>query len=369
MSEIEKNGNAPQQEAPLAETKEIRARESAAGYISEFLEDLRARREFEAVSTGLKGLDDLLDGGLYPGLYVIGAITSLGKTTFILQIADFIAASGHDVLCFNMEMSKKELIARSVSRISYQLRRGKKAARKGLSTRDIMSSQKWEAFTDEDMALMSSALDQYSATSAPHMWHFEGIGDIGVLRIREEVEKHVRIMGRVPVVFVDYLQILASPDPRLSDKQAVDKNVLELKRLSRDKGCPVVCISSLNRNNYSEPINHAAFKESGAVEYSSDCLIGLQFQGMDYRDSEENKDRLLRIRKLMREQKALGNEGKAEAIELKVLKNRNGRAGTSETLDYTPVFNHYEETFYEKVDARESGALGAFRTERKIRPL
>ena len=46
-----------------------------------------------AISTGFPALDDLLDGGLYPGLYSMGAITSLGKTTFALQIADYIAAS------------------------------------------------------------------------------------------------------------------------------------------------------------------------------------------------------------------------------------------------------------------------------------
>lgn len=326
------------------ERREARQRESAAGYIGNFLEELRLSKAAPAISTGFKGLDKLLDGGLYPGLYVIGAITSLGKSTFTLQVADNIAAEGHDVLCFNLEMARRELISKSVSRISFQMARNReRPARRGLSTRDIMNPQKWKYLKREDMELMASALDQYGMTSAPHIWHYEGVGDIGVEQVKAEVERHIGITGRLPVVIVDYLQILASPDVKMSDKQAVDKNVLELKRLSRDKGIPVFCISSLNRDNYTEPINNAAFKESGAVEYSSDCLIGLQFLGMDYQEREKDGERLKRIRTLVKTQRNQGNHGGEEEIELKILKNRNGMAGTSETLLYTPRFNHYEE--------------------------
>ena len=219
-----------------------------------------------------------------------------------------------------------------------------------------MNTQKWKYLKREDMELMASALDQYGITSAPHIWHYEGVGDIGVEQIKAEVERHIGITGRLPVVVVDYLQILAAPDMKMSDKQAVDKNVLELKRLSRDKGIPVFCISSLNRDNYTEPINNAAFKESGAVEYSSDCLMGLQFLGMDYQDREKDGDRLKRIRTLVKNQREQGNRGGAEEIELKILKNRNGMAGTSETLLYTPRFNHYEEkTEFTEVDGEAAG--------------
>lgn len=327
-----------------AERLEARNQESVAGYLDNFLEELRASKAEPAIPTGFLGLDGLLDGGLYPGLYIIGAITSLGKSTFTLQIADNIAANGHDVLCFNLEMARKELISKSASRTSFQLARNReRPARRGLSTRDILNPQKWKYLKREDMELMASALDKYKATSAPHLWHYEGVGDIGVEQIKAEVERHIGITGRLPVVVVDYLQILASPDIKMTDKQAVDKNVLELKRLSRDKGIPVFCISSLNRDNYTEPINNAAFKESGAVEYSSDCLLGLQYAGMDYQEGEKDADRLRRIRSLVKTQRNIGNHGGTEEIELKILKNRNGMAGTSEILLYTPRYNHYEE--------------------------
>lgn len=335
---------ARQEAERLAAGIEARTRESAAGYVDNFLEELRKSKAAPAIPTGFPGLDRLLDGGLYPGLYIIGAITSLGKSTFTLQVADNIAASGHDVLCFNLEMARAELMAKSISRLTYQIaKRENQPLRRARSTRDILASRKWEYFKAEDMALMAAAVDEYKAGPSAHIWHYEGVGDIGVEQIRTEVERHIEITGRLPVVVVDYLQILAAPDVKMSDKQAVDKNVLELKRLSRDKGIPVFCISSLNRDNYLTPLNAAAFKESGAVEYSSDCLLGLQFKGMDYEEGETDKNREKRIRALVKAQKAEGNKGGAETIELKVLKNRNGKAGTAATLLYTPRFNHYEE--------------------------
>lgn len=61
------------------------------------------------VSTGIKSLDCALGGGVSAGLYVLGAIPNLGKSTFILQIAQNISKSGTPVLFFSMEMTKKEL--------------------------------------------------------------------------------------------------------------------------------------------------------------------------------------------------------------------------------------------------------------------
>ena len=72
------------------------------------------------IPTGFKKLDSVLDGGLYEGLYIVGAISSLGKTTLITQITDQIAQSGTDVLIFSLEMARSELIAKSISRHTLQ---------------------------------------------------------------------------------------------------------------------------------------------------------------------------------------------------------------------------------------------------------
>ena len=125
---------------------------------------------------------------------------------------------------------------------------------------------------------------------------------------------------------------------RATDKQIVDHAVLELKRLSRDRKIPVIAVSSFNRDNYNAPVNMASFKESGAVEYSSDVLIGLQLVGMD--EMKQSDGQKTANTKLIDELKT-ANPRKAQ---LKILKNRNGKIGVSLYFDYRPMFNAFQET-------------------------
>ena len=74
--------------------------------------------------TGFSNLDEQI-GNLYPGLYVLGAISSLGKTTFACQLADQLSHQGEHVLYFSLEQSKYELVAKGLARLiaasKYQL--------------------------------------------------------------------------------------------------------------------------------------------------------------------------------------------------------------------------------------------------------
>jgi replicative DNA helicase len=163
------------------------------------------------------------------------------------------------------------------------------------------------------------------------------MGNIGVEEIRREVQKHISFTGNTPVVIIDYLQIIAPHDMSATDKQNTDKAVLELKRLSRDKKIPVIAISSFNRENYTAPVNLASFKESGAIEYSSDVLLGLQLAGMDELSQSDNKR--TETTKLIEAKKSAD----PRATQLKILKNRNGKTGVSLYYDYYPLFNTFKE--------------------------
>lgn len=347
--------------------------ESNSGFIDGFFEAVARSKSTPAISTGFPSLDKLLDGGFFPGLYILGAITSLGKSTLALQVADNIAASGHDVIFIALEMSRQELIAKSLSRLTWQVATASglpadTVRQRAKTVRGILSGKRWDAYSREEMELIAAATDKYKADISSHIWIHEGVGDIGVEQVRGIIERHISITGRLPVLFVDYAQILAPVDMRASDKQNTDKAVLELKRLSRDKGIPVVCISSLNRDNYTQPINNAAFKESGSLEYGSDCLIGLQFEGMDYQEGETDKQREKRIRELVKEQKSKGNSGGAEALQLKILKNRNGRSGTDMSLSYYPMFNVYQDGEFIEVDGSETEEIfNAAKRPRRLR--
>ena len=177
---------------------------------------------------------------------------------------------------------------------------------------------------------------------AEHIYIHEGMGDIGVKDIRDMVDKHKTLTGKAPVVLIDYIQILAPYTEGATDKQNTDKAVLELKRLSRDYAIPVIGISSFNRDNYTAPVNMASFKESGAVEYSSDVLLALQYEGMDWQEGESEKDRNARVRTLMNDVTAKGKRGEAQQIQVKVLKNRNGSKGDC-CIDFIPMFNYFHD--------------------------
>ena len=322
--------------------KEAYMQTSTAYYLQSFIDGIEKSKQATFYPTGFSSIDNLLDGGLYSGLYCIGAISSLGKTTFCLQVLDNIAAAGNDVIIFSLEMARAELIAKSVSRhtLLEDLRLHNSTAH-AKTTRGITTGTRYAGYSKEDREIIEAGIIAYSQY-AEHIYIHEGVGNIGVEEIRATVEQHIKLTGNRPIVLIDYLQILAPYNDRATDKQNTDKAVLELKRLSRDFSIPVIGISSFNRDNYTAPVNMASFKESGAVEYSSDVLLALQYEGMDWQEGESEKDRNKRVRELMSSVISTGRQGKAQSIQVKVLKNRNGSKGDT-AIDFYPMFNYFTE--------------------------
>ena len=312
---------------------------SSAALLPGFIGGIDDRISVLPISTGFPALDVELDGGLYPGLYIVGAISSLGKTSFILQVADQIAQgdanSEADVLIFSLEMSRAELMAKSISRETLIdcVRSGVVPLGLAKGTLDILNGRRYEMYSNAEIELIERAGRAYGQY-AERIFISEGMGEVGAERIRTAVEKHIRITGRKPVVFIDYLQLLAPVDPHGTDKQNVDRSVVELKRISRDFRLPVVAVSSLNRANYSTPIAFEAFKESGAIEYSSDVMIGLQLRGAGDKSFDVNAAKASEPRR----------------IEAVILKNRNGRTGRTVEYKFYARYNCFEEDWENHVD-------------------
>lgn len=314
-------------EKVLNEMAETYKQHSAAGYIPGFIESIANGSSMSVIPTGFAALDSTLDGGLYEGLYVVGAISSLGKTTFTIQIADQIAKNGQDVLIFSLEMSRYEIMSKSISRhtMTTCLQQGLDISL-AKSARGITAGKRYSGYSDSEKELIRNALSEYEQYSR-FIYIQEGIGDIGVNQIRNAVANHKKQTGTVPVVIVDYLQILAPHNDYGTDKQNTDKAILELKRISRDFKTPVIAISSFNRMSYSAGVSMEAFKESGAIEYSSDVLIGLQLKGAGEKDFDVTREKSRTPRR----------------VEAVILKNRNGEVGLNISFEYYPKYNLFVE--------------------------
>ena len=263
----------------------------------EFLAYLSRRGGAAVMPTGIAGLDKALDGGLHAGLTVLGAVSSMGKTSLMLQIADILAAAERNVLCIKIEMSRMELIAKSAVRGTQERARplldGKlpeDKVRKLLSAYRQKTGGRVELW-EPDTPLTPAFLDE---------------------KVSAFCEEH-----ESPVLFLDYLQLVAPARAGMTEKQTADAAVAMLKQLARRYDMPVVAASSLNREAYrpgsAEP-GMSAFKESGSVEYSADLLLVLKYR------TDADKETRTGPRRLA----------------LTILKNRFGATGESIPLDYEP---------------------------------
>ena len=329
--EGEKVDDNKEEEKELTEEEKRAQEEQRTGYTkymaSEYINFLfeNAKACPPAMPTGFEELDGVLDGGLYAGLYCVGAISSLGKTTFVLQIADQVAKQGHDALIFSLEMSRYELIAKSISRTTLEIADNPRDA-KGI--KDISVWNRFNNLPQKDKTLIKRAGYEYGEY-AENIRIIEGMGNVTVSKIKQAVARHIQERNKIPVVVIDYLQLIAPEEgqERATPKQVIDKAVMELKRISRDHKTPVIAISSLNRQSYQDEANMASFKESGAIEYSSDVLIGLQLKGVGPKDFDADAAKAKNPRE----------------IELVVLKNRNGMAGGRLEYEYRTPFHCFKE--------------------------
>lgn len=297
---------------------------SAAGRLEALERYIADRAARPPLSTGFPALDRALDGGLYEGLYVLGAVSSLGKTAFCMQIADSLAKQGRNVLVFTLEMSAFELMARSISRETF-LGDGSKGRALAKTVRGVLDGRRYASYGPRERACLEEAKVRYAAY-AGHIWFREGDHETGMEEIRRAVRRHIAETGNKPVVLLDYLQIVAPADVHFTDKQNLDRTVCALKKLSRAEELTVLAISSFNRENYNVAATMSAFKESGGIDYSADVLLGLQARGAGSRsfniDEEKRKD--------------------PRELELKILKNRTAALGDPVPLRYYPAFSCFE---------------------------
>lgn len=296
--------------------------------------------EHEArISTGFLDIDKLLNGGLTNELYILGAETSVGKSAFMMSIAQNVAQAGVDVLYFSLEMGRDEFVARGISTISYEHHKAAENERKVTAANVLYWTydEKVKSFSKMAYSAYEKYSDEYFSRYGDYLHIIEGgldgltvrdIANVSALYKRQHPDRQV-------VVFVDYLQIIKADqnDRSQSDRKTkTDVVTTTLKALASQIRMPVFTVSSVSRANYNGRIVTSSFKESGDVEYTGGVLIGWNWAGVTNETDEKKKE----------EEKIACKKRGYRKMTLDVLKYRNAERDTSVHLKYYPAYNYFE---------------------------
>ena len=292
-------------------------------------------RTFEPIPTGINDIDRALEGGFIRGtLVTLGAPPAMGKTALSQWIFENIATGkdgkpGHDVLYINLEMSREQLLARSLSRIAW------KYEKKDFSALEVLRGYAW---TDEQREAITQAAARYKADIAPHfIYNPDGVTNNidSILTAMEAETARLKAQGKpAPLVCLDYLQLVDS-----GERDAIEgmKGVIfKLKDFAKRENTVVFVIIANNRaSNKTGTVDMESGRDTSAIEYSGDFMLGLAYTAIeDRRKYECGEDKngnpryaeydLETLRRLKKEAYEAGKEIPAVCTEvsLKVLKSR-----------------------------------------------
>lgn len=270
-------------EAALNEVEAEREARTGAGMVNAFLEAVQTEK-YKPMPTGISDIDRALYGGFTrQQVVILGAAPGAGKTALAQWIFEGMAQRGTPCLYVNLEMSREQLLARSISRIS--ARRGRK-----VTTLEVMQGYKW---TEEQRAAILAAAQEYKDSIAPRfIMNPDGINadlDTILAYIEKEAQRAEAAGEAAPVCVLDYLQ-LVSGQPREDAATVIKRAVAGLKAYAIKHNSLVFIIIAHNRkSNSSGDVSMESGRDTSAIEYSADLQLALTFTGCLTRDGKKGK--------------------------------------------------------------------------------
>ncbi|WP_026657706.1 replicative DNA helicase [Butyrivibrio sp. AC2005] len=254
------------------------------------------------LATGFTDLDYRTAGFQPSDLILIAARPSMGKTAFVLNIAQYMAFhQDKTVAVFSLEMSKEQLVNRLMSMESH------------VDSQHIRTGN----MTDMDWENLIESADLIGRS---HLIIDDTPG-ISIQELQSKCRKY-KMEHNLHIIMIDYLQLMSGSGKRSSEsrQQEVSEISRALKALARELNVPVVALSQLSRAVESRPDHRpmmSDLRESGAIEQDADMVMFI------YRDDYYNKD--------------TDRKGVSEII---IAKQRNGPIGTVE-LAWLPEFTKF----------------------------
>ena len=260
----------------------------------------RSEGNVTGIATGFIDLD-YKTAGLQPSdLILVAARPSMGKTAFVLNIADYAAVKNHvPTAIFSLEMSRDQLVKRMLSMAS---RVDSQAIRTG-----NLKDADWLKLVEGAQLVGSSDLI------------IDDTPGLSVQEMRSRCRKY-KIEHNLQLVIIDYLQLMEGSRHTDSRQQEISDISRALKGLARELQVPVIALSQLSRAVEQRPDKRpmlSDLRESGAIEQDADIVMFI------YRDKYYNED---------------SEDG--DLAEIIIGKQRNGPTGTVKLL-WQPQFTKF----------------------------
>ena len=256
----------------------------------------KARGRVTGLETGFMDLDYKTSGLQPSDLVLIAARPSMGKTAFVLNLAQHMAfKKGNAVAIFSLEMSKEQLVNRMLSLESHvdaqKIRTGR------------LNDEEWMNLVEGSANIANSKL------------FIDDTPGITLSAMRSKCRK-LKMEHDIQIVIIDYLQLMSgsSNNSSASRQQEISDISRGLKALARELNVPVIALSQLSRAVEQRPDHRpmlSDLRESGAIEQDADVVMFLYREGYYNRDLSEAEQRV------------------AEVI---IAKQRNGPIGTVNLL-------------------------------------
>ena len=261
-----------------------------------------AHSPITGLPTGFTDFDKLTSGLQPSDLIVVAGRPSMGKTTFAMNVAEYISMKmDKPVLIFSMEMPAEQLTMRmlaSLSRIELQ---------------QIRTGQ----FKEVDWPKITSAI----ALLSEKKMYIDDAGALGPGEVRSRARRVAREHGDLGLIVIDYLQLMRVPG-RIENRTAeISEISRSLKILARELNVPIIALSQLNRSLEQRTDRRPVMsdlRESGAIEQDADLITFI------YRDEIYHKDTV--------------DKGTAEII---IAKQRNGPIGMTR-LTFLGQYSRFE---------------------------
>lgn len=264
----------------------------------------RNKGSVTGIPTGFVDLDYKMSGLQNSDLILVAARPSMGKTAFVLNIAQHTAFK-EDVTTavFSLEMSKEQLVNRL---LALESRVDSQAIRTG-----NLADTDWEKLIEGAGIIGQSNLI------------IDDTPGISISELRSKCRKY-KLEHNLGLIIIDYLQLMSGNSSGRSDsrQQEISDISRSLKGLARELSVPVIALSQLSRAVEQRPEHRpmlSDLRESGAIEQDADVVMFI------YRDDYYNKD-----------------TEKKNIAEIIIAKQRNGPIGTVELVwlpNYTKFAN------------------------------